>query len=674
VRPGTFALTQTLTALAALLFLAFFQQLPRVVPPLLRATHETFGGLVLAQFAASALAMLPAAVVFGFNFPAVALLIARGAKDHAAAVGRAYAANTLGAIVGATLTGFWLVPWLGSFRVVALAAAANLLLAALLEARAVPQRRWAAAVNLALVATVAAVVWSGVFYNRSLATFGAVLYWNHYEGRLTLPETAETTDILFAEDGLNASISVARTEDYIALRTNGKVDASNRDAVTQLLVGHLGAIFHPAPRRVLVIGFGSGMTVSAVALYPEVELINCVEIEPAVIRAAPHLVALNRGVLHDPRLRVILDDARNFLLTTHEKYDLIISEPSNPWIAGVATLFTEEYYRAARARLAPGGIFVQWVQAYSLYPEDLRMVLATFVPQFPQVTLWHGDDPDLLLLAFADPTPLHFERFRALWSNAALRADYQSLGFRRPAGLAAYYLLDDAGLRRLAAGSLRNIGNHTRLEYRAPRALLAKRLDEKNRLMILNHQNHQEDELPPGWPADQRPAALAAAAQLLYLQIFSRNPKYLPALEGMMLTERERKNWQQAIGWQAQRIAANPAPRANEYSRLGELLVRLGDTPSAERAFLTALQRDPYSYAAHRNLGELCRDLQRWQQARAQLELVVRYFPDTDAGTYVSLAEVYRASGDTSAAMRILRKGLRIFPGDAQLRSLTPSD
>src|SRR5207253_11218257 len=130
--------------------------------------------------------------------------------------------------------------------------------------------------------------------------------------------------------------------------TRRSSDLSTGDARTQLLLGHLGAAFQPAPRRVLIIGFGSGMTASAVARYPDIERIDCVEIEPAVIRAAPYLETLNRNVLSDPRVHVIFDDARNFLLTSREKYDLIISEPSNPWIAGIATLFTDEYYAAVR--------------------------------------------------------------------------------------------------------------------------------------------------------------------------------------------------------------------------------------------------------------------------------------------------------------------------------------
>jgi len=751
---STYAVTQTLTAFCAVAFLVAFLQLPRVVPPILRATHQSFGGLVLAQFFTYALAMLPTALIFGFNFPVVTLLFAArdSAGGHSAAVGRAYAANTLGAIIGAVVTGFWLMPRLGSFRVVALAAGVNVVLALALDlsSDAPGLRRMAgAAVNLALAALLIA-AWSGTFYDRAMAQFGTVLYWDLYEGKLTLAETAATTDIPYAVDGLNSSVSVARTEDYIALRNNGKVDASNRDQTTQLLVGHLGPIFHSAPRRVLVIGFGSGMTVSAVARYSEIERIDCVEIEPAVIGAAPYLEKLNRGVLRDPRVHVTLDDARNFLLTTRDSYDIIISEPSNPWIAGVSALFTQEYYRAALHRLRPGGIFVQWVQAYSLYPEDLRMVLATFVPQFPYVTLWHGDSPDLLLLARAQPlseeaarVAWRLDRFRALWSDPGLREDYESLGMRSPEGLYAFYLLDDPELRRLAVGGRLNTDDRTLLEYRAPRALLVRGLENKNREVILQF---QQAALPLALPDDLRVPALEASAETmlnlderesaehylsqlfaepltahreilrgrLYLadsrfasanvaysaalhldpasieallglaevarnralyiraellldQILARDPQYLPALESKYKVKHDVMDWNAAVDWQLRLIAADPHPSADEYAHLGEAYLFSGDA-AAENAFRRALTLEPYSYSAHRNLGQIYFQRKLWDAARAQFEFVVRYFPDADPGAYTTLASIDRTLGDPRGAAAILRKGLRVFPTDPDLK------
>jgi spermidine synthase len=207
----------------------------------------------------------------------------------------------------------------------------------LLLLRSAPRRDLLLVANAAVVSFAVFAGWSSAFYDRALASFGAVLYWNQRSERLTLEEKANLEDIVFLQDGLNATISVSRSDSYVALKTNGKVDASSVDTATQLLLGHLGAIFHPSPRRVLVVGFGGGMTASALLRYPEVERLDCVEIEPAVLRAAPFLEQLNRGVLRDPRLHITLEDARNGLLTTQESYDLIVSEPSNPWIAGIAT-------------------------------------------------------------------------------------------------------------------------------------------------------------------------------------------------------------------------------------------------------------------------------------------------------------------------------------------------
>jgi len=480
---ATFSRTQTWTGIVAAASLILFPWVDSLVPLVLRLTHQTFGGLVLAQFIVSALTVLPIAIVFGFNFPAVVVLIGHSSGNQSgesAAVGKAYAANTLGSLV----TGFWLVSWLGNFRVVAFTACVNLLLAVALELRLSRRSVLSLAANLVCILGVIVVGASSLFHNKSLMSLSAVLYGNSYQGHLALSEIAATNDLVFAADGVNDSISVLRSDAYVALRINGKTDASTGDARTQLLLGHLGGALHPAPRRVLIIGFGSGMTASAVARYPNVETIDCVEIEPAVIRAAPFLKKLNRGVLSDPRLHIIFDDARNFLLTSREQYDLIISEPSNPWIAGIATLFTKEYYAAVRQRLAPGGMFVQWVQSYSLAPADLRMIIGSLAPHFPEVTLWRAEGPDLLLLGRTEPSSLQFARLRSLWQEPAIRSDFETMDVHQPEGLSAYYLLDDAGVRRLAAGSALNTDDRTLLEYHAPQTLLASGLSGENQEMI----------------------------------------------------------------------------------------------------------------------------------------------------------------------------------------------
>jgi spermidine synthase len=743
-----FSWTQLATAIAALLFLIFFRQLPGMIPPILRATHNSFGGLILAQFVTSCLAMLPAAIVFGFNFPAVVVLIAGKSGEEgriSSRVGLAYAANTCGAILAAMGVGFFLLPGVGSFRIVALAAIGNLLLAAALSIQS-RMFRWAALAAHAMVfAAILLTGWSPYFYNRALASFGTVLYGSYHSDRLTAEEIANTEDVLFLEDGINATIAVTRTEDYVALKTNGKVDASNIDTSTQLLLGDLGAIFHRRPRRVLVVGFGGGMTVSAVARFPDVEQIDCVEIEPAVLRASPFLERLHRGAQNDPRVHIYFDDARNFIQTAREPYDLIISEPSNPWIAGVASLYTTQFYAALRGHLAAGGIFVQWIQAYSLRPDDLGMILATIAPHFSDVSLWHSAGRDLLVLARTDSSPLNFDRSRSLWSNTGLREDFHTLELMRPESWPVYFRWNDSEVRGFAAGAALNTDDHTRLEYQAPLALLREDLTQELEAEV-RHQQH--DLLPAEIAVREIAAARLGSAESAVELKSKRAMDFVQALEpnaetgeydvllargyllqgnataareklqsahlggsnqyswkywlaianhsagAVLLAEneldelvagdlknedalrarisfaRDAKDWPVAIAGQEKLIAAQSDPTARDHCELGDLRLRAGDLRAAEAPLQEGLRRDPYSYLCHRDLGELQRASGRNQDARLNLEFVIRYFPEADAKSYASLALVYRMEKASAKMREILRKGLRIFPGDDLLQHM----
>ncbi|HTA56516.1 MAG TPA: fused MFS/spermidine synthase [Candidatus Baltobacteraceae bacterium] len=668
---ATISRTQTWTGLAALLFLFLFNQLPTIVPPILRATHGSFGGLVLAQFVTSALAMLPAAVVFGFNFPAVVVLLTGKVRkaEQSATVGVAYAANTIGAIGGAIFTGFWLVPMLGSFRVLALTAGINLILAIALELRSVERHAKILAVNAALVLLVAIGGLSPVFYNSALASYSTVLYWNLHQSQLTLAENAGRFAFPFTADGLNSSIAVIQGENYLGLTTNGKVDATNRDAPTQLLLADLGAVFGPAPRRVLIIGFGSGMTAAALAKYPDVERIDCVEIEPAVLEAARYLETLNHGVLRDPKLHMHLDDARNFLLTSRDKFDLIISEPSNPWIAGVATLFTDEYYAAVRAHLAPDGNFVQWVQGYSLDPADLRMVLATVSRHFPETTLWHAQVLDFMVLARLDTRPMNFNRMRELWKNTAVREDFASLELRHPEGILAYYSLDDAAVRKLGAGSVLNTDDRTLLEYHAPRSLLDTSLADKNLKML---QQQRTRLLPANLdPAESRRVLLGMAETHFALGDNLIMPSLLGALENEPASaELEILRGQVALE-QNQLDAARrhfesaTALDANSLEAKHWLAVtahRQNDRKTSEKLIAEILERDPRFQPALTDRVRFATDFQEWPTAIAAQEALLNATDKPAAIEYCRLAEFLLTTQQPSEAEKAFLRGNLVDP------------
>ena len=672
---NTFAVTQTLTALGALAFLAFFSRLIEVLPPILRATHESFGGLILAQFVTSALAMLPTAVVFGFNFPAVVVLIAGPRSSNGigagAVVGRAYAWNTVGSIVGAISAGFWLLPRLGSFHLLAATAGLNVSLAAAISFTSARRRPWkipVVAANLALLAAAAFVGFSNYFYDPAVASFNTLMYWNLYDRPLTLRENAHALDIVYFRDGLNANISVARTDDYMALRTNGKVDASNHDATTQLLLGHLAALAHP-PRRVLLVGFGSGMTASALAEYPELERLDIVEIEPAVVAAAPFLAPLNRNVLLDPRVHVTFDDARNFLFTSRDRYDLIISEPSNPWIAGVATLFTREFYAAVQSRLAPEGVFVQWMQAYSLYPADLRMLLATFLSQFHGATLWHGDAPDLILMAPSPPPDEILRRATGLFAQPARHDDFARLGMEDAAGLFGFYLLDDAGLRKFSSEAEINTDDRTLLEYRAPRSLLVHGLEDTNRDALFLEQN---DPLPPDFPAEARDAALAASAATSLNQDDSAGAdRFLAGLDQRPATAHiasvrgrsalARSDFQTAFRAFDAALAIDPSSVEAAWG-LAEANRHFGNNQQARESLQKILVREPGNLQALGSLLKLDVDFSRWAEAEEEQRRVIAADPKPSAAALVQLAEILNGEAKTEEAQRAMLDALTADP------------
>jgi spermidine synthase len=669
---ATFSRTQTWTGVVALSSLLLFPWIASIIPLLLRVTHQSFGGLILAQLVTAAATVLPIALVFGFNFPAVLVLLGRNAPGNpgeSASVGKAYAANALGAIVGSLVAGFWLVSWLGNFRLVAFTAGVNLLLALALALRSSQRRVLSLAANLVCLLAVILVGSTSFFYNKSLMFLSAVLYGNSFHGHLTLKEIANASDLVFTADGVNDSIAVFRSDNYVSLRVNGKTDASTGDARTQLLLGHLGAAFHPSPRHVLIIGFGSGMTASAVARYRDVEKIDCVEIEPAVIRAAPYLETLNRGVLNDPRMHIIYDDARNFLLTSREKYDLIISEPSNPWIAGVATLFTTEYYDAIRQKLAPGGIFVQWLQAYSITPADLRMVVASLVPHFVDVTLWHAEGPDLLLLARVDPSLLQFRRLRSLWLDDPLRADFEQMDLHQPEGLVAYFSLDDAALRKLAAGGTLNTDNRTLLEYHAPRTMLREDLFDVNQELI---NRFRTSVLPSNLDPAEIPRALEAGAiAALDLKDNANAQKFLDALasggpsairyiaEGRLDLARDALTYAKSNFVSALRLEPG-SPDAMHWLAVAEH--RAGDDTASQQILNQLLVAHPQFLPALTDEMQFAADRRDYRIALlAQLQRM-KVIPRPPASEYCRLGAIWMKLGNQPEAEESFLEGLMKDP------------
>jgi len=369
-----------------------------------------FSGYILTWTQVTVLVVLPAALVAGYQFPQLVGLLGRGRQGVGEDVGLAYAWNTLGAIGGSLAGGFGLLPVLyatGSWKAVilllALLSAWTLWLSGRHEAergrRVLLPTAGIVASILLLFATGPTAVW-----RHSPIGAGRVHLESSTPNQITVWERDQRRGIAWERDGRESSVGLLKTRGGYAFVINGKVDGNSReDAATQVMSGMVGAALHPDVRHALVVGLGTGSTAGWLGTLPAVERVDVAELEAAVLGVARDCAPVNRGVLANTKVHIKIGDARELLLTTRQRYDLVFSEPSNPYRAGISSLFTQDFYRAVRDRLKPGGIFVQWLQAYEVDPETVRTVYATLGSVFGSVETFSGKNDDLLLVSSEKP-------------------------------------------------------------------------------------------------------------------------------------------------------------------------------------------------------------------------------------------------------------------------------
>jgi len=260
------------------------------------------------------------------------------------------------------------------------------------------------------------------------------------------------------------------------MKNNGKVDASNdADMPTQISVGLLPLLLYNndhAP-KVALIGYGSGVTAGATTQYP-IDSLEVVELEPAVYEAAHFFDNVNHRPTENPKVKAIAGDGRNFLSQRRDLYDVIISQPSNPWITGVSNLFTREYFQSVKSRLADDGIFCQWAQLYEMAPWNIKAIYRTLAGEFPYVMVFAAEDlsSDTILIASRKPIELDIRKIARAFENPVTRAEAKRAGFESPHDVPAFLLLGSEELRSFVAGAQLNTDDNALIEFAAPRDLL----------------------------------------------------------------------------------------------------------------------------------------------------------------------------------------------------------
>jgi spermidine synthase len=482
------ALAQGITGAGAAALLAFFAALPLYIVAVFQ--HAGFGAttrLALMGLAVGAVVLIPA-IGMGLSFPLLADLAAPRDAARGADVGAAYALNTLGSIAGAVLTGFVLVVTLGTETTLRLGLVINgvaALVLAALAARGVAEgsaeylalrlRVLAAGglASLALGAAFGASTWSS-----RLIDLGPTIYARYAmdaAGRQAFLAHRGSRQLAFRE-GWNATVSVWEGATGRTLRVNGKVDASDHgDMNTQIMLGLGPAGARPEATSALAIGFGSGVTTRVLAQVPGMQRVRVVEIERAVLSVSPLFASVNDSILTRPGVSAIVDDARSALQLHPDRFDVIVSEPSNPWVAGVATLYTPEFFKIVRSRLTDDGVFCQWVQLYQLPLSVVAGVVRNVRAVFPHVEVWFSTNLDIMVLASG--RPLRYDRTwlgRLLAPNTPVGGlSREWLGIDSVGDHFGRRLLGEAGAARLAErATLSHTDDRPALEFVAARRFL----------------------------------------------------------------------------------------------------------------------------------------------------------------------------------------------------------
>jgi spermidine synthase len=360
-------------------------------------------------------------------------------------------------------------------------------------------------------------------------------------------EAIENTDVLYYAEGVESIVSVIRVKGgEQAFVTNGRVEASShlQARQCQLTLGHLPMLLARAPKSVLVVGLGSGMTLGATSVHPGVERLTLAEIEPSVLGVARTFKAYNHDVLENPKLRIVFNDGRNFLMTTRETFDVITADPIHPWFRGAGYLYTKEYFSLAASRLNPGGIVAQWLPIYELTPNDLRSVVRTFQASFKHTLLWltHYDAE---LIGSNDPFVLDEAELKRRMAPPAVGDDLRAVMMGTPADLLSYFVMGTRGMASFAATGVLNTDDRLYLEFSAPFSIASPALMELNVRALTAHRESLESYVRAAddptvrgaqrrrWNAQYEAARAADPALALFLGRKAGHPDFIHALAAL---------------------------------------------------------------------------------------------------------------------------------------------
>ncbi|HKA21848.1 MAG TPA: fused MFS/spermidine synthase [Blastocatellia bacterium] len=647
-----FALIEVCVGATSLAGAYVFNDLPYVFVQLYRwVDSNSFGLILFGRFLIASFVMIVPTLLLGSLFPLVVKIISSRKLGRATGrtVGDAYAANTLGAIAGSFASGFIMVPWLGLLGSLRLCVALNFLVAGV-AFTASAQRSGtrnrshriksgailgvAASVLLIVVVVLGDPPWDPEVMSSAVYRYAPSLANKNRQELFDFLRSGQG-ETIFYKEGITATVAVQSQAGGRVLKVNGKPEASTAgDMPTQILIGALPLLVREHTDDVLLIGLGSGVTLGSVEQFP-VKRVTCVELEPAVVEASKHFQDVNNSPLDDPRLRMISNDGRNFIYTTDEKFDVIVSEPSNPWVTGVANLFTLEYFKKGAERLKDDGLFSQWLQIYEMSPDDVRTLIATFRAAFPQVYLFRGAEGDLMLLGSKNERRLDLSVLKSHFETPTIATELKRISTSNAADLISRYYLGPADVTRLSAGAKLNTDDNALIEFNAPR-----RVGTAEETVVRNLNQLLAYAASPLDYVDSSQSSYGTGGGLLTQA----------ALCALKRDDRERA--EQFVNYSLQ-FSEN----AQAHGILGELKQSRGDEAGAIEAWQAALALDPNHFFTLIDLGKTYLTKQDLPRAIPYLDRAIQADPSSARAHHLR-GLAYQAAGDHQQAALEYRKAL----------------
>lgn len=581
--------------------------LPVAVGELIRANADRMVWLLGVELLSVFLLLGVPSFLFGAAFPLAVRLLYQSLPEAGKAAGRVYAWNTFGAVMGSVVAGFLILPRMGMESTLYVAAIIHIAAGAfiILSASARPGRIVMAvfAVGASLLAPIVLPTW-----DRELLSGGMYKYAAYLDEGAVL-DFLRRGELIFYKEGKVATVSVKRIGRKLSLAIDGKVDATNAaDMLTQRLLAHVPLLLHPGPRDVCVIGHGSGVTAGSALTHP-IDRLDAVEISLGVVEGSRFFTEENHNPLEDERLHLFVTDGRNHLLLTERTYDVIISEPSNPWMSGVSQLFTRDFFELARTKLSPQGLFCQWSHIYNMAEQDLKTIVAGFTDAFPEAALFLVNEGDLLLVGAKEKLPsIEPQALTRKLSVETIASDLASVEVRNAFTFASLYTVSTPTLAQWAADAPRHTDDHPVLEFRAPRYMHAD-TGQSNRRAVLE---------------------LAERSQLPHTIIELRSEPGAEDLvsRALMLEKSDSFGW--ALEVYTEAAHRDPGLRA-AHEGIVRTAIALQQPQYAEdvlRSFSDESE-EPFCVGAGIALGLLYRNLDRYEEALKELGKSLSHEPES---------------------------------------------